>query len=72
MADDFHGAEQRGKSRLTDEEISWIRDEISDEKARSRLAIKLRNALTLLMLVIASYTLFWDKFKSLVQALGKQ
>lgn len=56
---------------LSAEEIQWIKDEISDEKARSRMAKAVRNWLTFAMLLLASFSLFYDSLKQFVVHLVK-
>jgi len=54
-------------NQLTPEEIQWVKNGIADEKAKSRLALKVRNYLTFIILIVGSFTLFYDQLKATIQ-----
>jgi len=56
---------------LTEEEIKWMRKKIRNDEAMSDLAKKVRNWFTFIVLLLTSFFLFGDAFKSFVKWAAK-
>tara|TARA_R110000765_G_scaffold242748_1_gene345243 strand:+ start:313 stop:492 length:180 start_codon:yes stop_codon:yes gene_type:complete len=52
---------------LNEDEITWIRSQIAQEKAMSALGKRVRSVITFAMLLIGGSVLLWDNFKIVIK-----